>query len=868
MSVLANLIVKMTADTTALQKGLQGAKGQMSKFSGAINAAGTAGAAALAGLGTASIKMGLDFEKSMAEVKTLMPDVSEKAFGKLKDDVLAFSKEMGVATEKAVPALYQAISAGVPQENVMDFMTVASKAAIGGVTELETAVDGITSVVNAYGAEVMDAQKAADLMFTGVKLGKTTFDELSASLYNVAPLAAATGVSFEEVTAALAALTAQGVPTAQASTQLRAAIQSLTAPTSRQATLIKELGLDFSAAALQQKGLSDAMKEAIEATGGNMEQLRKLLGSVEAVQAVLALGGDQAYKFDDALTQMGESTGAAEKAFDTMADTASYKLNKTINELKVEMTRLGSKALPLVVGSLEKIRPMIIPLIASIGALVAAWGTWKIGSLIWSIGRLTTSLGSLRLAILGPAGVVAALGAGGFLLGRFIDKNREAIDKLPVLGGLVSVAASKYESELNPALAKANDLFERQIIDAGELSKFRLVALKDALIELGKTGVDFHAGLIGPTKEMQLQMDLTEKAAAELVKDMQREGATLQQVYAALERAGLHWKDTTIEDVLQEQAEAFSQDYVAVVTKSLSIVSGKFSEAAGQITQMQEDLAQQTGQSFEDIKDSISSLLPIIDQTFQEWTEQLTEMYAAQINFDRNLRELYAELAAANVQNVGDIVRTVEEGGPLAAQAAADMLREGTMGLESYRLLGEQITVSKAYTGDIVGAIEEEKIAMAKEMVSFARVMITAFASTLEAETPQAVQSVANMTGELKKALTESPIYKTWSWGVGMAEDLARGLITRLNEQEPYIKRFVGQWIGSEAALAGHSLSSTPALVGAGPAYAPLSAAGGVSGGGVHYHNHNHFDGPLLGDQRQLEEIADRLVPVIRRRMG
>lgn len=60
-------------------------------------------------------------------------------------------------------------------------------AAVGGVTELETAVDGITSVVNAYGDDVLSAAEASDLMFTAVKLGKTDFTQLSASLFNVIP---------------------------------------------------------------------------------------------------------------------------------------------------------------------------------------------------------------------------------------------------------------------------------------------------------------------------------------------------------------------------------------------------------------------------------------------------------------------------------------------------------------------------------------------------------------------------------------------------------------------------------------------------------------------------------------------------------
>lgn len=350
------ILVSAKDEASAKLAALKGKVGGLSSALGtALKRGALVGGVALAGLGAASIKMAADFEKSFAEVKTLLPGLSEEAFGKLQADLLAFSKEMGIATSQSVPALYQAISAGVPPENVMTFMEIASKAAIGGVTDLETAVDGLSSVVNAYGADVISAQEAADVMFTGVKLGKTTFEELSASLFNVVPIAAATGVRFEEVTAALAGLTAQGVPTNVATTQLRAAIQALSAPTIRQEKLMKELGLEFSAEALQAKGLAGAFGEVIEASGGNMAVLRKLIGSVEGVQAVLALGGKGAEGFADALAEMERSTGAVDKAFDTIAETASFKFGRAFNRLKITLMEVGLRILPHLSTAIDKV---------------------------------------------------------------------------------------------------------------------------------------------------------------------------------------------------------------------------------------------------------------------------------------------------------------------------------------------------------------------------------------------------------------------------------------------------------------------------------------------------------------------------------
>ena len=176
---------------------------------------------------TDAVKTFSDFQSGMNEVFTLTPGISEAAMQNMEDELKGIAKRTGIDLQNTVSAAYQAVSAGVSTDNLSSFMDTASKAAIGGVTDLETAVDGLTSVINAYGKDVMSAETASDLMFTTVRLGKTTFGELADSLFNVVPTAVGAGVSFNDVSAALAGMTAQGVPTSVATTQLRQAIVEL-----------------------------------------------------------------------------------------------------------------------------------------------------------------------------------------------------------------------------------------------------------------------------------------------------------------------------------------------------------------------------------------------------------------------------------------------------------------------------------------------------------------------------------------------------------------------------------------------------------------------------------------------------------------
>ena len=63
-----------------------------------------------------------------------MPGVTEQARSQMEDDVLSFAKSAGIVPGEVLPSLYQALSKGVPSDNVFDFMDTAAKAAVGGIT--------------------------------------------------------------------------------------------------------------------------------------------------------------------------------------------------------------------------------------------------------------------------------------------------------------------------------------------------------------------------------------------------------------------------------------------------------------------------------------------------------------------------------------------------------------------------------------------------------------------------------------------------------------------------------------------------------------------------------------------------------------
>ena len=331
---VAELYETLELRDSKFKRGMGSAKKQSGGLMKMLGTAGLVGAtvgvgAAFAGMAKKGVTAFIDLEKGMAEVFTLMPEASQEATEQMTQDIRDFSKEMGVATDEAVPALYQAISAGVPKNNVFNFMEEAQKAAVAGVTDLKTSVDVLTSVVNTYGADTMSAKKASDIMFTAVKEGKTTFSELSANMSDVAPIASSMGIEFSNVAAALSTMTSQGTPTAKATTQLKQAMAELSKEGTKAGTTFRNVaGKDFQTFITEGGNLQEAMVLMETAAKENGTTISNMFGSIEAGQAALALTGKGAQKFKEDLDAMKTSAGATGKAYTTMEGTTGRALER------------------------------------------------------------------------------------------------------------------------------------------------------------------------------------------------------------------------------------------------------------------------------------------------------------------------------------------------------------------------------------------------------------------------------------------------------------------------------------------------------------------------------------------------------------
>lgn len=289
--------------------------------------------AALAALGVGfslqqAIQQAYDFNKALGAVSTLLSGDIKKQMADITASSREFAKQFGSSATAQAKSYYDIISAGIGDAaDAAKLLGVANKLATGGFADLTVVADGLTSALAAYGISADRAGEVADAFFVAAKDGKTTIEELSSNIGKVAPIANAMGVSIDETTAAISALTKGGISTTESVTGLRAILAQVAKPSQEATELAQKLGLQFDVTALQTKGLAGFIKDVAEKTGGSTKAMALLMGGVEATVPALALAGTAGKSFAETLEHMKNKAGETEKANAAMADNISHRMD-------------------------------------------------------------------------------------------------------------------------------------------------------------------------------------------------------------------------------------------------------------------------------------------------------------------------------------------------------------------------------------------------------------------------------------------------------------------------------------------------------------------------------------------------------------
>ena len=387
--------------------------------------------AVLTGALTASTKSASDFQNGMAKMSTLF-DTSKTSVSDLSKEFLTLSNKTGLSASELAEAGYQALSAGQSVDKVGKFVETAGNLAKAGFTSTTTAVDVLTTTMNAYGKSAGSADQIANKLVRTQNLGKTTVDELASAMGKVIPTASSMGVNINNLTSGYVSLTKQGIATAEATTYMNSMFNELGDSGTTLGGVIKEkTGKSFQECMNSGMSLADVLQITKQYADENGIAYNELWSSAEAGKAGLAILNGGVDEFNKTVETMASDTDDVGEALEKL-ETPSVKAHKAINQIKNSGIELGTAFIGALAPTLEKVcgvvekattwfssldehtKTMIatamgIGAVASPVLIIGGKIISGIGSMVGKIGTAISTISSLSGSVGGLSGVLGAI---------------------------------------------------------------------------------------------------------------------------------------------------------------------------------------------------------------------------------------------------------------------------------------------------------------------------------------------------------------------------------------------------------------------------------------------------------------------------
>jgi len=430
------------------------------------------------------------FEQGVTEITTLTDDIPAEEIAKItKQAALDFAT---LPTEQTA-AFYSIVSAGATTAaEAQEQLTAANQLAIGGLAQTEDAVLAISKSVANFGDQGETATTAADSLFAAVRLGQTTVSELASAFPAVAQTAAATGLTLDETNASIAVLSKTLGSSAEASTALKGALGNILKPSKEAQEVAKELGVDFTAAAVAEAKFTKENGETVKGfeaflfqlkeVGATEAQLAKLFGSKRgfgAARGLIQSLDDDTKGFSATLDQTEDSAGAAGAAAAKNMDTAAKRAEKLEAKMELLKIQAGEALVPALTEVAEQLGPIIEDTTEWIRAnpqLATTIGKVAIGAAVLGrgIGVLTSGI-SMASSVMGIARVAGNKFDG--VLGNITKNSPRAGKALGKLGNvnfagpflIAAAALAGFEAALSAA-TEAADQEQQRLDDLNKVS--------------------------------------------------------------------------------------------------------------------------------------------------------------------------------------------------------------------------------------------------------------------------------------------------------------------------------------------------------------------------------------------------------------
>lgn len=363
----------IVADLSQLVTGIASAKGLVGGL-GAVFAGATVAAA---GLTIEAVKMAGDFQQSMTQLVTGAGE-SQKNLGMVSDGILAMAPKVGTSTQDLAAGMYMIESAGFHGAAALQILTAASEGAKVGNANLADVANGVTTAMTDYAASGLTAAQATNDLIATVAAGKTHMGDLATAMSTILPTSAAVGVSFTDVSAAMATMTGEGTNAAAAATYLRQMLLAMDAPSAAAVKTLASIGLTSADVSTEMKTslpgalalIEDHLKSKFpEGSAAYVAAMKDIAGGSRTLQAWLELTGTHLGTLEGNvkdITGAVQQGGASITGWALVQHDFNFQLDQAQAAVQVLGIKFGTVLLPAVTGVFNWISTNVFPVLSQL----------------------------------------------------------------------------------------------------------------------------------------------------------------------------------------------------------------------------------------------------------------------------------------------------------------------------------------------------------------------------------------------------------------------------------------------------------------------------------------------------------------------
>ncbi len=418
----------------------------------------------------------IEFNRQLARTSVLARGSNARALGR---GLTRASDDLNINRNDLASAFDEAVSNQVSQSTTETerFTTAAAKLSKITGQDVTAAVNSLSGALRAYQLDAGQSEKLAAKLAVAIDKGRVTISELDTNLGRVAGPANALGVSFDEVAAALSAVTDKGIQTSRATTQIAGVLNSLRKPTEALRGVLTDLGFESGQAAIETLGFGETLKAISDAAGGSQEALAKFFPNLRGFDGLIAITSDLQF-FNDTLAEVkaATSTDLNNKLFKATAND-SEQLSKGFNQLKNDIAEAFAQ--PFIQQSAKLLGENLESIRFGVRALSAA-----AKDQIPTLTVLAASFTALKVAIVATSGPIGGLVvAGGALVATLTALKQSKIE-------IANAPLEKARKELEAAAKAQDELTQKRLDDAADTDKKLLASSLRRIREENKAFID------------------------------------------------------------------------------------------------------------------------------------------------------------------------------------------------------------------------------------------------------------------------------------------------------------------------------------------------------------------------------------------